>query len=258
MPMRRAVCLIGWLLVLGSGPAFAQSSDAVATTEASASAASADEDAAARAHYEATVAALGGDAFLYLRSQTTQAYGAITPPGTTQEMRFESMKTYELLPHKNRVEFSLSSGSIVQAYNGDVGWLFIGGRLIDISEEQREQSRYGTHMLRAFDPTSHTLSALPDTVIQERPAVGFAITDPEGYTTAFYVDAETHLPLQMAYTLQGVQREEYFSSYEARDGLQIPFHIEVYQAGQQVLRTTLEDVQINPALDPALFDIPPH
>src|SRR5690606_4478355 len=97
MPMRRAVCLIGWLLVLGSGPAFAQSSDAVATTEASASAASADEDAAARAHYEATVAALGGDAFLYLRSQTTQAYGAITPPGTTQEMRFESMKTYELL-----------------------------------------------------------------------------------------------------------------------------------------------------------------
>ncbi len=245
----RLLLLIVVVLGLNAEVAFSQPVDSVSTTQ---------PEASPFALYEAAITALGGEAFLQLRSQATRAYGAITPPGMTQEMRFESMLTYELLPHKNRVEITLSSGTIVQAFNGDFGWLFIGGRLVDISEEQREQSRYGTSLLRAFDPTRHTLASVPDEEVKGHTTHGFSITDNEGYTTAFFTDTNTHRLLKIAYTLQGVPREEYFSAYQEVDGLHIPFQVEVFQDGQQVMRATLEEVTINPSLDPALFEIPQH
>lgn len=209
----------------------------------------------AQALVDSVVVALGGEGFLALRSQFTQAFGTMSVPGMS-EMNVETIHIYELLPDRNRMELSLGFGPVVQGFDGDIGWMVVGGRLEDISDEQREQSRYGTRLLRTFDPATFTATLLPPVTRLDEQLLQLELTDASGYTTLFFIHPETYLLHGIGYDLEGVPRREWFSAYQPVDGLMVPFYVEIEQAGETVFTMTVEDVTINPDLDPRLFSLP--
>ena len=209
----------------------------------------------AQALVDSVVVALGGDNFLKLRSQFTQAFGTMSVPGMS-EMNVETIHIYEMLPDRNRMELSLGFGPVVQGFDGDIGWMVVGGRLEDISGEQREQSRYGTRLLRTFDVETFSASLYEPITRLDEQLLQLKLTDPDGYTTLFFIHPDTYLLGGIGYELEGVPRREWFSAYQPIDGLMVPFYVEIEQAGEIVFTMTVEDVSINPDLDPRLFLLP--
>lgn len=199
--------------------------------------------------------ALGGQAFSEQRSQISKGSGSVTPPGMPQPLPIQSLTVYEVFPARSRTEMTLPFGPMVQASDGQTGWVNVMNRVQEQPELAQEQY-FGFNVLRRFDQPGYRVRPLADAEVNGKPAQVVEIADEAGHATRFFIDPQTHLVLKTGFESGGQTAETVYTDYREVSGIQIPHAMTVFQNGSPMAEMTLTEVQVNPAIDDALFKKP--
>jgi hypothetical protein len=214
------------------------------------------ERAEAMAILHKTVEAMGGEAYLNQKSQIMRGSGTLTPPGAPQGVPVESVVAYEVLPGKSRLELNTAFGVMIQGFNGEVGWMSMMGQVRDMTEQLKQSRNYGVNVLRRYNQSGYSVQPLPEAEVEGKKAKVMAVSDADGHTTKFFIDPESHFILKTAAEVRGQQLEEVYADYKLVNGIQVPHRRTILQNGSKVIELVASEVQINPDIDPALFDKP--
>lgn len=201
------------------------------------------------------IAALGGQAWLDQKSVVARGTGKLT--AGPQTLPATSVQFWEVLPDRTRNELDLGIAKIRQWSNAEGSWIDQGGGPQDITAQSKESKFFGVKVLRRFGKGEKlTVRVLPETDVNGTKARGFALTDADGHTTEFYVDAGTGLPVKVGYTTSQGPVEVLVSDFRDVNGVKIAFSTVQFRNGQRFLEVTYTEAQVNVDVDPALFAKP--
>jgi predicted Zn-dependent peptidase len=200
--------------------------------------------------------ALGGKAFVEQKTQVVKGTGTIHFPGMPQPMTVTSYVDSQLLPDKQRTEIDLTSGSMIQITDGAQAWMQMAAEVQDISSQLKDRRFYGYDVLRQAGQTGYTARPLPDAEVGGKPMKVVELADLQGHATRFFLDPATHLVAEVSFELNRQKPELFFSDYREISGVKVPFKLSSSQQGSPFLDLTVTDVQVNPAVDPSLFQKP--
>ncbi|HET9088147.1 MAG TPA: hypothetical protein VFN53_11540 [Acidobacteriaceae bacterium] len=220
--------------------------------------------AQARRVLAATIQALGGDAWLNLKSVRDQGRTAGYFQGTPTGVVAETTQTFET-PDEFRVDFA-GSGHIVQIYRGQQGWeiTYKGAKPIP-PEKVQEHLRWRDHSLSAAlrcwlrDPDTLLIESGP-VLTERRQADKVTLIDGHNDAITLEVDASTYLPIRLSFAWRDPRFEgknldavEY-DNYQRVSGIQTPFTITRTHNGQTVSQRFRLRVTYNASIPPNFFD----
>jgi len=152
-------------------------------------------------------------------------------------------------PDRLRFEISMSimnqNFTVIQGVKGDKGWVAINGKVEDMPKEVFEEHREALHArvvenLLCLRGKEYTLSALGESKVGNRPAVGVRV-ERKGYRDVnLFFDKENHLLLKLERRekdpMMGGDKEftteVFMHDYKKVDGALVPHKIEVHRDGK--------------------------
>jgi zinc protease len=200
--------------------------------------------------------AMGGKAFVEQKSQVAKGHGTLSPPGGTTQVPLTSVALYRVMPDKERTELALPTGTVVQAYDGTVGWASMMGRTQDVTAQMADRKHFGLDVLRRIDQPGTKVRPAGEETIRDKHCRIVEASDAEGRATRFSVDLESHLVLAVAFTVNGQETRIELDDYRAVGSLQVPHQTVLSQNGQRVVEINLDTVEIDGQVDPGLFTKP--
>jgi hypothetical protein len=214
------------------------------------------------------VEALGGPAYLGVRSVTSK--GNFTQFRDGQSGIPSTFRDYLVFPDRERTEFKGAGVSFVQVNTGDGGWTFEAKakKLSDVTPEQAETFR--TAMRTSIDnlPRGWWRAEGAGLTYVGRREAGLArrnevvrLTYPDGFEAEFEFDAREGLPAKVLYKGAGedgerVEEEDRYAQFLSIAGARFPFVIDHYRAGQQSSRVNYDAVEFNKPVPDSLFAKP--
>jgi hypothetical protein len=258
------------LLLASAVSLFAQATpgNAPPKVEATTGAAQAANDEKAEEIVRRAVEAQGGGAYLGVKTIVGRGYysqfdkGMSLPPQTFID--------YLVLPDRERTEFRGGRGRNIQTNDGDRGWLFESSTrsLTDMRPEQvadfRLAMRTSTdNLLRGWWRKAGArltyLGRREAGLAKRNEAV--RVTYPDGFTVDYEIGAKDFLPAKTFYKRKNAEGEEVaeedrFASYKTINGLNVPFVIDHYRAGEQSSRINYDSVEFNTPVPDTLFAKP--
>ncbi len=218
----------------------------------------------ARQALASAIEALGGDAWLNLRTSKIKARVAAFYQGSpTGAVAAETIRTE--LPDRQRIDFG-GHANVVQIYADSRAWeiTYKGKKTLD-SKQAAEYFRWRDHSLGAVlrgwyhDPRMIVIDSGPAT-IGRRIADSVTLIDSADDAVTLAVDAETHLPLRLSFEWRdpefhdrNVDAVEY-ANYHGTGGINTPFNITRTHNGQTVSQLYVESAQYNVAFPAEEFD----
>jgi hypothetical protein len=212
------------------------------------------------------VEAVGGAAFLGVRTVVSKGYYTQFRDG--QSGVPDAFRDYLVLPDRDRTEFRGSR--FIQAFAGDSGWVFDGRKrsINDLTPEQMAGIRTTLrtsidNILRGWwraEGASLAYVGRREAGLARRNEV-VRLTYPDGFEVEFEFDAREGLPAKVLYkrpTEEGerVEEEDRYAQYITIEGVRFPFVIDHYRAGQQSSRVNYETVEFNKPVPDSLFAKP--
>lgn len=217
----------------------------------------------ARAVLAATIEALGGSAWLNLRTMRGMVRGAKFFQGEPTGVTFSATETSEF-PDKDRIDFPKQH--VVQIFSGGDGWeiTYKGKRKLS-QQETDEFLRRKEHSLDAVlrqwysNPAAVLIDEGPSQV--ERHLVQkITLIHSADDSATLEIDTETHLPLRLSYTWRDprfhdkdVDATEY-DNYHRIEGIATPFTSTRTHNGEVVLQVYVLRVQYNVVLPEGFFE----
>jgi zinc protease len=208
----------------------------------------------------------GGDAFASVGSIGLTEKGKLF--GAQNEVVI-SVKWTISYPNRTRGEVNYGGQNIVQGCDGRVAWIQTPQGITDVSQVLGEFERGISLFGGGWGIYKQVLDgkiaghAVGEQEIDGKKTLGVAIQTSFG-AIRLYFDPATHLLAAARFQSAGPQgasdNEQRWSDYRAVDGRQFAFSSIVYRDGAKFAETTIQDVQINPAVADALFakpDAPP-
>ncbi|MEW6734063.1 MAG: hypothetical protein AB1489_22235 [Acidobacteriota bacterium] len=226
----------------------------------------------AQALIQASIKALGGQAYLNVKTERSNGYitfykpsdpdNKITVPDVTQ-----TFIDYISLPDKERVELKGQGRRFIQTNLGNRGWTYDSESqlLRDQSDEQSQRFiralRYQLdQILRNGWSTAGTeLVYLPrQEVLPRQYAEGVRITFADGEEVKLFFDPQTNLPIALRFPKQNdkgerIEGENRFFRYVEAGGIKVPYIVDLFEKGAQVLRLNYDTRDFNVALPDKLF-----
>ncbi len=213
----------------------------------------------------AAAKAAGGDSLASLASlRMTEDGKIIRPDGDIPR----SVKWTVAYPDRARGEFSLAGQDIVQVCDGKSAWVRMGTETRDATPMTREFLRaislYGGGLgiyrgVLEGKISGAAIWAIGDEEIDGKKTTGVALDVPFG-PLKLYFDPVTHLLVAARYQSAGAQgasdNEQRWSDYRAVDGRQFAFSTVVYRDGVKYMESTIQQLDLNPKLNDALFAAP--
>ncbi len=208
----------------------------------------------------AALKAHGGERFAGVKAYRQKGKGSMSMMGQKLDLTVNSVTQ---LPDKNWTQVDLMFGTIIQAADGDAGWMRTPQGVMDSPSDQMEETRldrirsphnflvrHAEMVWQALEPREFD-GALCDVVhARETPIKEWLV----------FIDAATHLVRGMEYRGRGqqgpVHAVEILSDYRKVDGVQMAFANQTLHDGEPFLQMTFAEVQINPAVDAAIFRKP--
>ncbi len=247
-------------LSLSGTSAFAQTATAPETKPADAEKA---EQVIQRA-----VEVMGGSAYLNVRSSVGR--GLFTQYKDGQSGIPAAFVDYIVFPDRERTEFKVQSGKIIQTNAGEAGWIYDGASksLKDQTKEQvadfkRAMRTSVDNLLRGYwRKEGATLSYLG------RREAGLAkrneavrLTYPNGFAVEFEFGAKDFLPMKVLYKktdADGAEsdEEDHLAQHITTQGVVSPFVIDHYTAGTQTSRINYQSIEFNSPVADTLFARP--
>ncbi|MBI4470458.1 MAG: hypothetical protein HY650_14170 [Acidobacteria bacterium] len=222
-----------------------------------------DDEARGRRLLQQAVEALGGQAYLGVKSVVgTGIYSPFDPKGERGQVL--PFIDYILYPGSERTEFGKGKKRTIRTNAGGAGWFFDAEQkqLRDQTPEEIESFRRGLMhnidtILRTWDRPGVRIRALPEKQLWFRQrGLGAELTMPgpggSPEVVSVYLDPDNKRPVKVAYG----DEEDRFFLYQSFNGIFVPLTIDHYKADEQVARIRYDGVDFNRALDPRLFEKP--
>jgi hypothetical protein len=222
----------------------------------------------ARALLAETVQALGGQAWLHLRTSRCRVRLASFFQGTPTGDVADAILTSQL-PDKQRVD--LDKGRVVQIFSGSSGWeITYKGKKNLSAEKVEEHRRWQKHSLHTVldqwygDPSTALIDEGASQV-ERRPAEKIMLIHPGKDGSAndaatLEIDAGTHLPLRLSFSWRDPQFHDKnvdaveYDNYHRIDGVATPLTVTETHNGEIVHQTYGLQVEYNIDLPGNLFD----
>ena len=189
--------------------------------------------------------------------------GKIVIPAQGLEM---PMVMWQKNPDKMRMETTFQDKMIVQAYDGQKAWWimpFLSGEPQEMSPEQAglfaEQADFENPLV-VFKEKGYKLELLGREDMDGTPVFKLKLTKADGREIYFYLDADSGVELKSTMTLKNGEaatlNEILYGDYRPVDGVSMPFSVENRMNGKTQVRMTVENIEINPAMNDGLFAMP--
>lgn len=209
------------------------------------------------------IEALGGEKNLQaIQSIKSAAQIELSMGGQTMSA---SMKELIVYPDKQRQEMQMPFGKMVQVLNRDQGWAqrpqgVVALNASQLTEMKKSLMRDPFLLLRMAEKESYTVQSLGEEKANRKAYKVLLITNGDELSIKHFLNPQTYLIEKRVYqgNIMGrpAKLEEVFSDYREVSGIKIPFALTTFADGQKFLEGTFTEVQINPAIDPALFEKP--
>lgn len=261
-----APSFVAALLLFTSPAARAQDGDAKPKADESKAKAAPKVDEKASAVVARAVEAVGGAAFLGVRTVVSKGYYTEFREG--QSGIPDPFRDYLVFPDRDRTEFRGSR--YIQTFSGETGWAFDGRKraINDLTPEQMAGIRTATrtsidNILRGWwraEGASLAYVGRREAGLARRNEV-VRLTYPDGFEVEFEFDAREGLPSKVVYkrpNAEGdrVEEEDRYAQFVTIDGVRFPLVIDHYRAGQQSSRVNYETVEFNKPVPDSLFAKP--
>ena len=251
------------LLLFTAAPSRAQKDDPTPKPKA---APKVDEKAVAVVNR--AVEALGGPAYLGVRTVTSKGYFTEFREGISGIP--VTFRDYLVFPDRERTEFKGAGVQFLQVNTGATGWVFEAKKkqLTDVTPEQVES--FKTTLRTSIDnlPRGWWRNEGASLTYVGRREAGLArrnevvrVTYPDGFEAEFEFDAREGLPAKVLYKRpnaegETVEEEDRYAQFLTIQGVRFPFVIDHYRAGQQSSRVNYDTVELNKPVPDSLFAKP--
>jgi len=251
--------------------------DSKQTTDAPASNASAQKavekqaakvDEKALAIIERAVRAMGGGAYLGVRSVVSHGY--LSQMSEAMRGLPVAFHDYIVFPDRERTEFKGGETRLVQVNTGATGWVYDARakKLSDIKPEQVEDFRLAMrtsidNVLRGWwraDGASLTYMGRREAGLgHHNEAIRLAY--PDGFSVEFEFDTVEGLPAKAIYRKQNAEgdvldEEDRYAQFQTIGSVQTPFIVDHFRAGVQSSRVNYDSVEFNASVSDSLFTKP--
>jgi len=189
--------------------------------------------------------------------------GKIVIPAQGIEM---PMVMWQKHPNKMRVENTFQEKVIVQATDGQKAWWimpFMAPAAQEMSQEQDQQIKDQADFenpLVVYKEKGYKLELLGKEDLVGTMIFKLKLTKTNGREIYYYLDASSGIELKSTMVLKSgaseTVNEIIFADYKLVKGLLMPFHFENKTNGQTQAQLTLAAIEINPAIDDAIFVMP--
>jgi hypothetical protein len=232
-------------------------------------------DAVARANQQkartalaVTVQALGGQAWLHLRTSRYRVRMAPFFQGTPTGEVADAILRFEF-PDKVRID--LDGGHVVQIFSGSSGWeITYKGKKNLPPEKLEEHLRWQKYSLRSvlgqwYSDPSTALIDEGASQVERHPAEKIMLIHPGKNGSAhdaatLEIDAGSHLPLRLSFSWRDPQFHDRnvdaveYDNYQQIDGVATPFTVTETHNGEIIHQTYVLQAKYNLALQKNLFD----
>ncbi|MHB8301661.1 MAG: hypothetical protein ACYDC6_02305 [Acidobacteriaceae bacterium] len=224
----------------------------------------ADSSARTRQVLAAAVHALGGEAWLDLRTLRTRGKTAAFFQGTPTGAVVESIVT-RALPDRERIDF-IGKGRIVQIYGPKEGWEVTYKGKKEIPKQQMEDHRrwqqhsLGTALRQWLHNPATVLVDEGQTVISTHLADSITLIGPDNDAITLELDAATHLPIRLNFSWRDLRFHDKnndgveYDNYRTVAGIATPFTVTRKHNGQTVYQRYMTRVEYNVRLPQDFFD----
>jgi len=208
----------------------------------------------------AAAQAAGGDSLRSISTLEFSEKGNIYAP---QGALAISVKWQIAYPDKVHAEIALPMGQMSQVSDGKSAWMQTPQGTRDAPAEAIGEFQRGLDLFGGWGLYQQAMAgaAKAQYIGQENTADGKP-ADVVNWVASFgavklYFDSATHLLVEAKYTsggMQGpVQSDQRWSDFRAVEGRQFPFQSVIYRDGSKYSDSTVQEIHINPTLDPSLF-----
>ncbi len=171
-------------------------------------------------------------------------------------------------PNRVRIETTFQGQKFVQAYDGETAWWimpFMGDptpKPMPEAQAKRfiENSQDFLSPFIDYKEKGYTVELVGEEEIEGTPVYHIRLKKRSERVIEYFLDKETAVLLRTRAEIQRenqtIQSETVFGDYQQVEGIAIPFSIQSYVNGQLMSQMTVQQVEINPEIDPALFHMP--
>jgi hypothetical protein len=241
---------------------------ALAQDDKKAAPAAAANDEKAEQVVRQAVEAMGGSAYLNVRSVVGR--GLFTQYKDGQSGIPSSFLDYVVFPDRERTEFKGQGGKIIQTNDHETGWIYDGASksLKDMTKDQvvdfkRAMRASVDNLLRGYwrkeGATLAYIGRREAGLAKRNEAV--RLTYPDGFWVEFEFGAKDFLPMKILYKktdADGAEsdEEDRMAQHIPVQGVVAPFVIDHYTAGTQTSRINYQSIEFNTQLADTLFARP--
>jgi len=248
--------LIALSISLAGSGAAVSAQEGTPAKSASAPAASAPAPAAVVITPESTPADLakaaftaqGGEKFRAVQNMMLRGSVSLYPPNSSQSIP----GSFSIVTAADKLRMEIDARPAIvfkQIYDGEQSYSSMPG------VEVPPLSKFGLSVLSKFDQPGYKVSTIPN----KKKLRGFRISDPEGYTTDFYIDATNGRVMEFFLTYGGLTFGTANDKFKEVDGVLIPFsfsqRFEMPQ-GPFFAEYNVKEVKLNQNLGEDAFAIP--
>jgi len=168
--------------------------------------------------------------------------------------------------NKLRQDIQIMGMNIVQAYNGETGWMTNPqtGAVMDMPDlvlEQFKREALGNDALLNPEKYGITFTSEGRESVEGTDYLLLKQTHKDGFETTMYIDPDTFLLYKTLGTtvtdaLQETDQETMLSDYRDVDGTKVPFSVKIKQGGMDYATVSMTGYEYNTNLEDSLFDKP--
>lgn len=197
---------------------------------------------------KAAFTAQGGEKFRSVQNMMLRGSVSLYPPNSPQSIP----GAFSIVTASDKLRMEIDARPIIvfkQIYDGQQSYSSMPG------VEVPPLSKFGLPVLSKFDQPGYKVSNIPN----KKKLRGFRITDPDGYTTDFYIDPVNGRVMEFFLTFNGATFGTANSKFKEVEGVLIPFsfsqRFEMPQ-GAFFAEYSVKEVKLNQTLGDDAFAIP--
>jgi hypothetical protein len=171
--------------------------------------------------------------------------------------------TYTLntrLPNRYYSEVVAGDTTLIEAYNGKSAWRRTAtgdfATLVGAEGSQLEAAGqyYNSHLVDA-KKNKIGIGFASSSQVRGRDALEIEVTTMSGVKRHVFFDSQTHLIVEEAATIGGIEEEIFYADYRTVNGLKIPYKIELHR-GPETYEITVTRAEVNGPVGERVFDFP--
>ncbi len=193
---------------------------------------------------------------------------SMTVTGKATQMGMETpFSIVQKRPHFFRMEVDIQGATMIQAYDGEIGWMtapWTGSTdPIELSGMQLDGMKMQADfdgMLYKYEEKGYAAEMMGTDDMEGTEVYKLKFTDEKGNIFYQFIDSDSYILLKTTAVMkQGeseIESETFYSNYKDMDGIIIPFSIESKMNGQTQSQITIETIAYDMDVDETSFHMP--